>query len=499
MLNSNDFPAETQTDISIMSVGGDIAHTKAWERTSISAKVQTTDLRPYQNIIKQNFDWEEAPNAAGAEFVIRHRVNEDGLFKLYVNTDHAKMRLRQINLNSGMSKTPLVRIITTYINANYRDILNKKWSLKGGVSVTSNRSDLNFNQNQFDQHELSMHSKFTMQWDANDKISVNIGSEWINRSFDQTVMFNESQPQNRSFNDNLVANFVEADYFASNKFVFRAGVRSEYTSLTQQHFLNPRLAMSYKLKNQGQFSLAYGQFVQAPHNEFSVVRHGLTPEKAEHFILNYQLLKNNRVFRVETYYKKYDDLVKFQTINDLNPNNYNNLGFGEAKGFDVFWRDNQTFKNTDYWISYSYVDSERDYQNYNQVARPPFLSKHNFSVVVKHFVERLRTQFGATYNFASSRLYHNPNLDGFQNSSTPTFQDVSVNAAILLKQNIILYLSSSNVLGRDNIFGYEYANEPNEQGVFESRQIGQTAKRFLFFGLFITLTKDKEANQIDNL
>lgn len=499
VLNSNDFPLETQTDISIMSVGGDISHTKAWEKTSFSAKIQATDLSPYQDIIKQNFDWEEAPNAAGSEFVIRHKVNKDGLFKLYVNSDHSKMRLRQRNLETGIKDTIGQVNDYLYINANYRDILNKQLSIKGGVAITSNKGDLRFNSSYFDEHELSMHSKLTLQWDASEKVSVNAGSEWINRSFDQSVKFGEGVPSNRGFDEHLLANFVETDYFASNRFVIRAGLRSEYTTLTNQHFVNPRLAMSYKLNNQGQFSLAYGQFVQAPQNTFSVVQTELTPEKAEHFILNYQLIKNDRIFRIESYYKKYDDLVKYESFMDFEPSNYNNSGFGEAKGFDVFWRDSKTFKNTDYWVSYSFVDSERDYQNFDQIARPGFVSKHNLSIVVKHFVEPLRTQFGATYNYSSSRLYHNPNLEGFQNSSTPTFQDVSLNAAILLKQHIILYLSSSNVFGRENVFGYEYASAPNDHGVFESRAIGQGAKRFVFFGLFITLTKDKTANQLDNL
>jgi len=499
VLNSNDFPIETQTDISIMSVGGDISHTKAWDKTSISAKVQATDLRPYQDVIKQNFDWEEAPNAAGSEFVIRHKVNKDGLFKLYVNSDHSKMRLRQRSLETGIKDTIGIENDYLYINANYRDILNKQLSVKGGVSITSNKGDLRFNNSYFDEHELSMHSKFTLQWDASEKVSVNAGSEWINRSFDQSVKFGEGVPSNRGFDEHLVANFVETDYFASNRFVIRAGLRSEYTSLINQHFVNPRLAMSYKLNNQGQFSLAYGQFVQAPQNTFSVVQPKLTPERAEHLILNYQLIKNDRIFRIESYYKKYDDLVKYESFMDFEPSNYNNSGFGEAKGFDVFWRDSKTLKNTDYWVSYSFVDSERDYQNFDQVAQPGFVSKHNLSIVVKHFVEPLRTQFGATYNYSSPRLYHNPNLDGFQNSSTPTFQDVSVNAAILLKQHIILYLSSSNIFGKENVFGYEYASTANDQGVFESRAIGQGAKRFVFFGLFITLTKDKTENQLDNL
>ena len=499
ILNSNDFPQETQTDISLMSVGGDIAHTKAWEKTSVSAKIQATDLRPYQGIIKQNFEWEEAPNSLGSELVIRHKVNKEGLFKLYVNTDNSNMRLRQRNLDSGIKDTLGVGNKYLYLNANYRDILNKKWSLKGGVSVTSNKDDFNLNSDQIIQRELSMHSKLTAQWDASDRVSVNMGTEWINRSFDQSIYNLQQNVDNRGIDDHMVSNFLETDYFASNRFVVRGGLRTEYISLTNKLFVNPRLAMSYKLNNEGQFSLAYGQFVQSPQNQFSIVQPNLKSEKAQHFILNYQLIKNNRVFRIETYYKDYQDLVKFSSLNDTMPDNYNNLGFGHAKGFDLFWRDNETFKNTDYWVSYSYVDAERNYQNFNRTVRPPFLSEHNFSVVVKHFVESIRTQFGATFNYASSRLYHDPNREGFQNSRTPAFQDVSVNAALLIKQHIILYMSSSNVFGRDNVFGYEFGSRPNEQGVFDSRAIGQPAKRFVFVGLFITLTKNKEANQLDNL
>ena len=201
---------------------------------------------------------------------------------------------------------------------------------------------------------------------------------------------------------------------------------------------------------------------------------------------------------LETYLKKYDDLVKYQSVSDFNPLNYSNAGFGEAKGVDVFWRDGKTFKQTDYWVSYSYVDSQRDYQDFNSVATPSFLSKHNFSFVLKYFIEPLRVQFGATYNYASSRSFHNPNREGFQNDRTPDYHDVSLGAAILLKQNIIIYVSSSNVLGRDNIFGYQYASQRNSSGSYDGQPIRQAAKRFVFLGLFITLTKDGQENQLEN-
>lgn len=500
ILNSNDMPIESQADISLMSVGGDVAYTQKWERTSISGKVQYTDLRPYQNVVKQFFNWDEAPNGHVSELVFRQQVRENGLLKLYVNSDNSGFIICQPNINKqNVPDTVGINNNYLYINASYKDILNSKWTVKGGISSTRNKNNLDFNQQNIDDLDQAIHTKLTLQWDASEKLAVNMGSEWFNTHYERDIWSKDSSPYGSSIKDNSFGNFVEADYFASNKFVVRTGLRHEYTSITNQHFLSPRVAMSYKLNNEGQFSLAYGQFVQAPQNEYSIVQPALKPERATHYILNYQRIKNDRIFRIETYYKDYEDLVKFENQMDFDPSNYNNYGYGSAKGLDVFWRDNKTIKNTDYWVSYSYVDSEREYQNFDQLMTPSFLSAHNFSVVVKHMIDPIRTQVGAAYNFASPRPFHNPNKPGFQNSQTPQYHDFSLNAAVLIKQNIILYCSASNIFGRNNIFGYEYAEQANDQGVFESRAIGQGAKRFVFIGLFITLTKNKQANQLDNL
>jgi hypothetical protein len=53
-----------------------------------------------------------------------------------------------------------------------------------------------------------------------------------------------------------------------------------------------------------------------------------------------------QTFRIEAYYKKYNDLIKTYPT-------YNNDGTGDAKGFELFWRDKKTIKGMDYWISYS--------------------------------------------------------------------------------------------------------------------------------------------------
>jgi len=500
VLNSNDLAEKTQGDVSLMSVGGDLAYTKRWDNTSISGKVQYTDLRPYQDLIRQSFDWEQAPVAKVAEFVLRQKVKNNGLLKVYANVDLSNFIIRQPNIDrDGVKDTISIDNKYFYLNTTYKDIINKKWSVRGGLSTTYNKEDIGFNTDQIDETERGVHGKLAFNWDASEKLSVNMGSEVFHKSFDRTFGLNGGASNGFGFEENSVATFAEADYFVSNRLILRTGLRLEHSSLVNQSWVSPRLAMSYKLNEEGQFSMAYGKFLQAPQNEFALVNENLAPEKATHYILNYQYFKENRVFRVETYLKKYDDLVKYQSLNDFNPMNYSNDGFGEAKGVDIFWRDGKTFKETDYWVSYSYVDSQRDYQDFNSQATPSFLSKHNFSFVLKHFVQPLRVQFGATYNYASSRPFHNPNRDGFQNDETPAYHDISLSAAILLKQNIIIYVSSSNVLGRDNIFGYQYAAQPNDSGFYNRQPVRQAAKRFIFLGLFITLSKDGKENQLDNL
>ena len=111
----------------------------------------------------------------------------------------------------------------------------------------------------------------------------------------------------------------------------------------------------------------------------------------------------------------------------------------------------------------------------------------------------LRSQLGLTYNFNSGRPFENPNTDGFLNEKTKSYSNVNLGWAYLISPQKILYLSVSNVLGTKNVFGYDYANTPNQQGNYESKAIVPTASRFVFVGFFWTISADKKTNQLDNL
>jgi hypothetical protein len=255
------------------------------------------------------------------------------------------------------------------------------------------------------------------------------------------------------------------------------------------------LALAYKFSSYAQFSAAFGQFYQLPGARFMAHSDQLRNEQALHYILNYQFNKNNRLFRVEAYHKTYDHLIRFDRDFSFVPNGLNNLGYGFARGIDVFFRDQETFDNIDYWISYSYLDTERLYLNFPQAAMPNFASRHNLSVVYKQWVEAIDSQLGVTYTFNSGRPFFDPTQPGFNNRMSPTFHDLSANVSYITSlwgHQTILHLSCTNLLGFNQVFGYQFSNQPNQDGEFNQVPIIPTAPRFAFIGLFVDFEKKKD-------
>ncbi|HRX68099.1 MAG TPA: hypothetical protein P5200_06995, partial [Tenuifilaceae bacterium] len=270
----------------------------------------------------------------------------------------------------------------------------------------------------------------------------------------------------------------------------RAGVRSEYSTLLNDYNIAARFSAAVKLTKSAQVSIAYGNFYQTPEETLLRFTHSLNFEQANHYIVNYQWERSDRILRVEGYRKDYKDLVTYNSTEFWNGDLYSNSGSGYSQGVDVFFRDRRTFKSFEYWFSYSYVDSKRKYRDYPEMVTPHFAPEHTASFVGKKWVQSITTQFGMSVTFASGRPYNNPNSDKFMDGKTPYYNDISLNCSHLttiFKKPTIIYMSVNNLLGRDNIFGYRYYSKPNEEGIYEAFPVKSESKRFYFVGIFITL------------
>ncbi|MFN7421075.1 MAG: TonB-dependent receptor, partial [Flavobacterium sp.] len=178
---------------------------------------------------------------------------------------------------------------------------------------------------------------------------------------------------------------------------------------------------------------------------------------------------------------------------------FTNRGSGYARGLDVFWRDGKSIKNLEYWVSYSFIDSQRNYRNFPTTVTPNFIAKHSISLVGKYWINDWKSQLSVTQVLSSGRPYNNPNESLFMNGRTKPFSNLSLSWAYLISSQKILYFSVNNILGTQNVLGYEYANTPDANGVFNRRIIEPTADRFFFVGFFWTLSDNKKDNQLNNL
>lgn len=495
ILNTQDLPAETVTGISLMSVGTGISHTQRWENTSLAISGDYTNLGPYTGIIRQDMEWEKPFQGSGGQLVFRHKPSKDGMLKVFGSFNHNDMAMQYPDLSDIRNTNRLELDNANYYgNVSWQDLLSDKWSLFAGAAYTNNTDEI---MEQFHLHNdhQSLQGRLRLGYHPSERVSFKLGGEFLYDDWRETYTAPSDERYETRIKERYGASFAEANIYLNNHFTARAGARMEYSSLLDEWNLAPRLSLAYKSGEHSQFSLAYGLFYQTPEQELMRYTRDFNFEEAEHYMLNYQYSKDERTFRIEGYYKNYRNLVKFDAER---PWITSNSGKGYAYGLDVFFRDQKSIKNGDYWVSYSFLDTRRDFRDFPEAAVPAFASAHNLSLVYKHWIPRFNTQVGVTYSFASGRPYEDPATPGFNTERTPVYQDLSVNLSYLthLFGNFtIVYASVSNLPGFKQTFGYRFSPDPNNPGQFNSLAVQPPAPRFAFVGVFISLGRKGSVNE----
>ncbi|MCV6628332.1 MAG: TonB-dependent receptor [Flavobacteriaceae bacterium] len=498
LLNSVDEPDQEITNIGLMSVGGALGKTEIWGKHSLSVNASYINLAPYLEIFKDRNDWQKPVESFGGEAVYRYKT-ENQILKWYSAYSGTGFELVQedINLPEGVSFG--LRNGNVYSNLSYKAFLEDGWSLRTGLSYSRDIQAVDLLSSDIDRVEQGVHAKIALKKQFSDRWKFRFGAEHFYTDFVEDYVGDGAEKVVSDALQHHSAVYGETDLIFSNKFAAKLGLRTTYTKSSGDFGIEPRFSMAYKLGEYGQASLAYGQFNQNPRNEYLRFGHDLKAERADHFILNYQYVNNGRIFRAEAYYKDYKSLLRYDQPELGLFSSVSNDGVGYASGLDLFWRDNKSFKYLDYWLSYSYLDTERLYRDFPTRARPSFANKHNFSVVGKYWIDDWKSQVGISYGFASGRTFTNKNKLGFLNDQTKSYHNISLNWSYLISQQKILYVAVSNVSGYKNVNGYQYADTPNMDGVFDRRALRPAADQFFFVGFFWTISDDKKSNQLDNL
>lgn len=487
ILQSTGVAPKNQWGLGVMTVGLNGSETFSNGKSSISVQAEYYNLQPYYSLTNTQYKWNKYPETFGTTIVARQKVGKEGLLKLMTTfqTGHSNLEYPDFSdqakpINIDLKNNNL------YSNLTYTDGWGKGWSLKSGVAFTIDNNLMKPGINGVDEKNIYLQTKVAIKKELSSKVSITGGVEASPNSFRQIYKEGLAERSNTQFTDYNLASFVEVETMLFSKLAARGGIRSEYSDLLKDHKLAPRASVAWLLAPCCQISYASGVFYQTPEDQLLRFTNQLGFEKSTHHIVNFQLTKNDRIFRVETYYKSYSNLVRFDGERFYDPTLYSNGGNGYAKGVEFFWRDQKSIKNLDYWVSYSYIDSKRIYRDFKEKVTPTFAPKHNVSLVGKWWSNKLSTQFGATVSYASGRPYDDPSTAKFMDKVAKDYFDVSINASYVFKlfdKTSVLYTQVGNLIARENIYGYNYYKSAD--GSYKSSKIRGDAQPSLFMGLFL--------------
>lgn len=517
MLESVDLPDQSSYDIGVSPIFLNAGFQRLSEdkNHSYGASAGYSLLTPMRKIFNFNTDFTDGPQGFNGNANFRFKTKSGGFFKYYGMYDTDRMGVKTESLEPEYDFA-LVKLKgkNTYHNLSFRQKFGK-YLLNVGTSYSYNESDLNFST---EKQEIEsgntqvltqgnyFNFKTVLERKLNKISALRGGFELNNTSEELSVT-----EFNKNYKDLISSAFVETDLGFSNHFSAKIGVRSEHSSFLNRLNVAPRFALAYRLAKEWTASFAYGLFYQNPESRYINSPVKLDFQQSQHYIFQIQRASEGRSLRLEAFYKKYDDLVKVINISEIGSQSppvqtaINNNGNGFAKGLEFFWRDKKTFQNIDYWISYSFLDSKRDFLNYPFSLRPNFASEHTISAVAKRFFPELKFGTNLSYTYAKGRPFYDIVSQNGENiirneGRLKDFSSLNFSFNYLpnlgkkdAKSFVVLVLSISNILGSKNIYGYNFSRN----GMQRSAVI-PPVNTFVFVGAFISFGVDRTQDAINN-
>jgi vitamin B12 transporter len=530
LLESIDLPEKTSANFGISYLAANVGIQKLSKdkKSSWGFTYAYTDLSLAFNLIRQKLDYFRIPVIHEGDANFRIKTSATGIIKYFGSFSTTNVGFRNKDVDSLNMKDAFgLKNLYMYHNLSWKEKIGHGWKLNAGASYSTNHDDIENEFQDGDNKKQSLtndplyanknfnlvnkgqyvNAKVVFEKKLFNLSAVRFGSEYNYSNEKTTYTQYDGTQYPQTVKENIFAGFAETDIYLTNDIAAKIGVRSEHSQLLDKWNVAPRISLAYKFHDNSQLSLAYGIFYQDPERKYLPSVNQLHFAQAAHYILQYQKITNQRTFRTEIFFKKYNDLFKTGLSNYGTFVAINNNGFGDAKGIEFFWRDRKTIKNVDYWISYSYLDTKRDFLNYPFAIEPSFVSKHTASLVVKKFVTKIKTQFNGSYTFATGRPYYNINYDYNGNAfkiynagRTKDYNDLSLSVNYLpsigkanAKSFTVVVLSVSNVLGVNKVYTYNFSADGQNKVA-----VTPPSKRFLYLGCFISLGIDRTQDEINN-
>lgn len=442
------------------------------------------------------------PETIEGNVFFKKKLKKGGYFKSFWYGTKSKIGFadRDINRENGQIRYHLDND-NIYTTNSYKKQING-WNILSAISLgydkenigidsVAKAEDILYGSFFTGEKEWTGHAKVKAAKQFGNTLLLNIGSE----SFysDKTIRY---QSLSAHLQELIWASYLEGSIRLSRRAKLSLGSRFEYSTLLKKSNFSPRVNLTLDLGNNYILNVAGGEFYQTPQYRYLTVNPtDLKFHKARHAILGLEKrFSRDRYLKFDLFHKKYDNLVQFQGSEVAS------TGDGYTRGFEILWKDEESIRSVEYHINYSLTDTKRRYLDYPIAAQPTFVSKHQGSLVVYKSFTEISTLVGTSYTYQSGRPFYNPNrsAEEFLTDRTKDFHIAKINIAYsfnLGDHSAILVVSLDNIIGNQQIYGYEYAQlDPTYR-----REITPLYRRFLFIGGFLNLGTSKDSKKMKEL
>lgn len=303
-------------------------------------------------------------------------------------------------------------------------------------------------------------------------------------------------PFDSSESGTRLGGFGEVELQPSNALRVLLGLRTDRSSLTGRATADPRMSASFRPTDRLTLSAAWGVFHQVPDPRLYGGRLGdptLPPMSARHFIAGVTWDDGDRLIRTEAYRKRYTSLAA-RTRGGRTQSG----GSGDARGFDVLFREELESLGLTAQVAYSFIRSDRTDPDTGELAPSPYDATHTLNAVLSRSFGWLR--MGAAYRAADGVPFtpvegavFDAELDLWRpvwgapmSERLPAYSRLDLSASVvrsLWRRNVtVFFLSMMNTLDHRNIPGHRYSQDYSERIPLES-----TLPRSIFFGVTTTL------------
>ncbi|WP_316818130.1 TonB-dependent receptor [Pedobacter nyackensis] len=483
---------KSSTEFSVVSLGVGAAHTHRFKNSSLTLGGNYYNFSPYNKIVPQYTDWDKDPEQKQFSLHYKLKTSGTGMFKVFADYSDTQLSFNIDNPNSVLKDLLYNKNKNLYVNTNYQDYVSGNWKLFAGISYNKTLESGKVNTDTYYQTDEVWHQKMSFTRKFRGSSVLNIGAELFENSRNEGYA-----GLSRKYSDVLAAGFAESEIYFMDQLNLKSGLRLESSSHLDKMNLSPRTALYFQADQENKFVASYGMYYQKPDDSFLTQTSALNYEKSIQYALEYELKLQFRILKISAYVKDYQHLVKIKTPvfsgfqaygPPLEIYEFNNNGEGFARGFDLYWKDKQSVELLEYYVSYSYLDTKRDYIDFQTLARPAFAPKHTLNLVAMRTAANARWQFSGTYTYSSGRSYYNPLNPVFMGDRTQHNHNLSLGITHLprwIKGFSAFNLNVNNVLGLKNVYGYRYAYDGSR-----STQILPPAKRSFLLSFLINLDGD---------